>query len=221
MSAATGGFYVWRPTELGKDGVKHPVFVWGTGAGAMPDRYNEYFPRFATHGFIVVSPNKAQKEASDMKAAVDWIIAQNEDMSSPFHQKVDTAHIGMGGHSQGSLATFDQEAMETRLKTTIHIAGGSFDMQGSSKVKTPTAYICGETDIALTNCEADFGAVKDQPTFFSVLKGVDHVACARNAMPGMIAWLRWHLGGETERKAEFAAGGKFQMGIWMSQTKNF
>jgi hypothetical protein len=73
----------------------------------------------------------------------------------------------------------------------------------------------------LPNCEADFMTVGMQPTFFSVLKGIDHVQCARNAMPGMIAWLRWHLGGETERKAEFSAGGKFHMGIWTSQVKNF
>lgn len=221
-SEVMGDFYVYRPVELGKDGLKHPVFVWGTGAGAMPDRYMEYFPRFATHGIVVVSPNLAQKGASDMKAAVDWIIAQNDDSSSAFHQKIDPMRIGMGGHSQGSIATFDQEAMEERLKTTIHIAGGSFDMQGSSKVKTPTAYICGETDFALPNCEADFETVEDQPTFFSVLTGVDHVSAAENAMPGMISWLRWHLGGETERAAEFTGpDGKFHMGIWVSQTKNW
>jgi hypothetical protein len=221
-SETAGEFFVYRPMELGKDGLKHPVFIWGTGAGAMPDRYQEYFPRFATHGIIVVSPNKAQKAASDMKAALDWILAQGEETGSPYYQKVDPTRIGMGGHSQGSVATFDQEGMEDRLKTTIHIAGGSFDMRGSSKVKTPTAYICGETDFALPNCEADFETVEGQPTFFSVLTGVDHVAAARNAMPGMVAWLRWHLGGETERAAEFTGpDGKFHMGIWKSQTKNW
>src|SRR5262245_50698064 len=37
MNGVSGSFYVWRPAELGKGGLKHPVFVWGTGAGAMPD----------------------------------------------------------------------------------------------------------------------------------------------------------------------------------------
>ena len=95
-------------------------------------------------------------------------------------------------------------------------------MKGSSKVKTPTAYICGETDFALPNCEADFETVADQPTFFWVLTGVDHVAAARNAMPGMVAWLRWHLGGERARAAELTGPvGKFHMGIWKSQTKHW
>ena len=223
MSEVSGAFYVYRPVELGKDGVKHPIFIWGTGAGALPERYKEYFPQFATHGIVVVSPNKTDKTGSDMKAAIDWITAQSKDPSSPYYDKVDITRIGMGGHSQGSIATFDAEGMEDRLKTTIHVAGGSFDMRGSSKVKTPTAYICGEADtLALSNCKADFEAVEKQPTFFTVLKGVDHVSCARNGMPGMISWLRWHLAGETERAAEFTGpSGKFHMGIWVSQTKNW
>jgi hypothetical protein len=120
------------------------------------------------------------------------------------------------------LSTFDREATEARLTTTIHIAGGSFDGAGSSKVKTPTAYICGETDLARTNCERDFAAVGTQPTFFSILTGVDHVQCARQALPGMIAWLRWHLAGEVEREADFTCpGGAFCMGKWVSETKNW
>jgi hypothetical protein len=222
MADDAGDFYVWRPVELGKDGIKHPIFVWGTGSGALPSEYDEFFVQFATHGFVVVSPNLEQKGASDMKAALDWIIAQNEDSGSQYYQKLDATRVGMGGHSQGSVATFDQEGMEDRLKTTIHIAGGSFDMQGSSKVKTPTAYICGETDFALPNCEGDWETVGDKPTFFSVLMGVDHIMCARRAMSGMIAWLRWHLADETERAAEFTGpDGKFHMGIWDSQTKNW
>lgn len=222
MSDPSGEHHVWRPVDLGRDGIKHPIFVWGTGSGAVPEDYDDFFPQFATHGFVVVAPKPAQLSGSNMKAALDWIIAQADDMSSPYYQKLDTMRIGMGGHSQGSVSTFDAEGMEDRLKTTIHIAGGSFDMRGSSKVKTPTAYICGETDFALPNCEGDWETVEDQPTFFSVLMGVDHIMCARRAMSGMIAWLRWHLADETERLAEFTGpDGKFHMGIWSSQTKNW
>jgi hypothetical protein len=129
----------------------------------------------------------------------------------------------MGGHSLGSLATFDEEATETRLTTTLHIAGGSFDGMGSSKVKTPTAYICGASgDIALPNCQVDFQNVQTQPTLYSELQGVDHISAARSALPGMVAWLRWQLAGEVDRKAMFTGpSGQFFTGIWKSQTKNW
>jgi hypothetical protein len=90
-------------------------------------------------------------------------------------------------------------------------------------VKTPTAYICGAAgDIALSNCQRDFQNVRTQPTFYSELQGVGHVDCARAALPGMIAWLRWHLAGEVDRKTMFTGpSGQFFGGIWKSQTKNW
>src|SRR6185503_10779200 len=139
---------------------------------------------------------------------------------SPFYQKLNTAKVAMGGHSLGSVGTFNQEQTETRLTTTIHIAGGSMDGQGSSKVKTPTAYICGQNDIALNNCKRDFMNVMTQPTFFSELQGIDHVGAARSALPGIVAWLRWHLACE-DRKAMFSTGGQFFSGIWKSEVKNW
>jgi hypothetical protein len=64
--------------------------------------------------------------------------------------------------------------------------------------------------------------VKTQQAFFSELQGVDHIQCARQALPGMIAWLRWHLAGETERAKQFTGPeGDFFKGIWKSQTKNW
>ncbi|MBN1653023.1 MAG: hypothetical protein JXA30_04530 [Deltaproteobacteria bacterium] len=218
----SGEHHVWRPAVLGENGLKHPVFVWGTGFGSTPTNYDDFFIRFATHGFVVVAPTPASLSASNMSAALEWIVGQNDAQGSVFYQKLDLERIAMGGHSQGSMATFNVEATETRLKTTIHIAGGSSDGLGSSKVKTPTAYICGETDFLLPQCMTDFENVGDQPTFFSELAGVDHIYCAREALPGMIAWLRWHLADEKWRSAMFTGpDGEFFQGIWNSQTKNW
>lgn len=215
--------WVFRPTELGQDGVKHPIFVWGTGATSVPSQYTDHLSRIASHGFVAISPNSSSVNASLMKASLDWILAQNDDPNSVYYQKLNTAKVAMGGHSLGSIATFDEEATETRLTTTLHIAGGSFDGMGSSKVKTPTAYICGASgDIALPNCQTDFKNVQSQPTFYSELQGVDHISAARSALPGIVAWLRWQLAGEVDRKAMFTGpSGQFFTGIWSSQTKNW
>src|SRR5262245_40047859 len=156
--------WVFHPTTMGENGLKHPIFVWGTGATSVPSQYMDHFTRMASHGFVIISPNNPSVTAQALKASLDWILMENERSGSPFYQKLDATKIAMGGHSLGSVATFNQEQMEMRLTTTIHIAGGSMDGMGSSKVKTPTAYICGDTDIARTNCERDFDRVEDQPT---------------------------------------------------------
>jgi hypothetical protein len=222
--AGGGNTWIFHPSELGRDGVKHPIFVWGTGATSVPRQYTDHFNLIASHGFVVISPNTGSVNARLMKAALDWIIAQDTARGSKFNGKLDTKKIAMGGHSLGSVSTFDAEATETRLTTTIHIAGGSFDGRGSSKVKTPTAYICGAAgDIAGPQCETDFRNMRagGPPLFFSMLQGAGHIDAARKALPGMVGWLRWQLAGETQHKAKFSTGGEFFQGIWKSQVKNW
>lgn len=216
--------WVFRPTDLGKDGVKHPIFVFGCGATSTPSQYVDHWTMVASHGFVVISPNNSSVDAPAMKASLDWIIAQNDVKDSPYYQKLNTKKIAMGGHSLGSIATFDQEAMETRLTTTIHIAGGSFDGMGSSKVKTPTAYMCGQMDqdIASPQCKTDFDNVKNQPTYFVQLAGVDHVGAARQALPGIIGWLRWYLNDEDRKSMFVGPGCDFCKDKWANaKTKNF
>jgi hypothetical protein len=216
--------WVFRPTELGKDGVMHPIFVFGCGATSTPSQYMDHWTMVASHGFVVVSPNNSMVDAPAMKASLDWILAQNEAMGSPYFHKLDVKHVAMGGHSLGSIATFDQEAMETRLTTTIHIAGGSFDKMGSSKVKTPTAYICGQMDLDLAspNCKNDWDAVKDEPTYFVQMAGVNHIDAARAALPAIVAWLRWFLAGEDRKSMFVGAGCDFCKDMWSNaMSKNF
>jgi hypothetical protein len=83
--------------------------------------------------------------------------------------------------------------------------------------------MCGTSgDIARPQCVADFASVGSQPTYFVQLTGTGHLDAPTKALPGMVSWLRWHLNGETNRKAEFSAGGKFFTGIWSSaQVKNW
>lgn len=213
--------WVFRPKELGKDGAKHPVFIFGNGATATPMSYTRQMSQIASHGIIVVDPTSSMVTPADLKAALDWIIGENDKMGSIYYQKLNGKYA-MGGHSLGSLSTFDAEASESRLTTTVHVAGGSFDMMGSSKVKTPTAYICGDTDFARPNCEMDFATVGAQPTYFTVMTGSDHIAAVTNGVSAMIGWLRWQLAGETERKAMFTGpDGEFFQGKWVSQTKNW
>jgi hypothetical protein len=222
IDASGGNSRTWRPTNLGANGVKHPIFVWGTGSTAQPSRYDDHFRQMASHGIVVISPNSAQVNATLLINSKNWIVRQNTTAGSVYYGKLDTSKIAMGGHSLGSTSTFNAERQLSDLTTTIHIAGGSFDGQGSSAVKTPTAYICGQTDIAKTNCDRDFANMRTggPMTYYAVMSGVDHIQAARRALPAMIAWLRWHLAGETKWKSEFT-NGQFTTGIFQAQRKNW
>jgi hypothetical protein len=46
---------IFYPKELGKDGLKHPIFVWGCGGSTKPSFYSSLLTKIATHGFIVIA----------------------------------------------------------------------------------------------------------------------------------------------------------------------
>jgi hypothetical protein len=221
MNVGPNKGWVVRPTDLGKNGVLHPIFTWGCGGGSNPEAYRDHMSRIASHGFIVES-HVSTGEAADHKAAIDWLIKQNETAGSPYYQKLNTAKIASGGHSMGSVATF-ANAPDPRLTTTIHVSGGSFDGNGFMSLKKPAAYFCGADDnLAGDNCKRDYANTTNVPVFLTMIAGVDHIYAARESLALQVAWLRWHLNDEPERKAEFVGTGcEFCKGKFMSMSKNW
>jgi hypothetical protein len=212
--------WVVRPTNLGANGLKHPIFIWGPGAGTGPAEYEFHLRRLASHGFVVYSQTSTSS-GSEMTAAMTWLISENNRAASPYYQKLDTTKIAAGGHSRGSIATF-AIAADPRLTTTIHVSGGSFDGNGSNNLRKPAAYMCGGGDtLALPNCDRDYTNT-DTPVFYTVVGNASHTQAAREALPAITAWLRWQIGGEDFRRDNFLARNcAFCTGKWVSKSKNW
>lgn len=209
-----------HPTDLGQNGLRHPLFIWGPGAGTTPSNYTDHLNHWASHGFVVYS-TVSTSDGSEIIAALNWLEAQNNQASSPYYGKLDLTRIAAGGHSRGSISTF-AAARDPRIRTTIHVAGGSFDGNGPSNLRNPAAYTCGENDtLATPNCERDYARTA-VPVFFTIMQGVDHIMAARSGLPAITAWLRWHVGGEASRRGMFLGPGcTFCSGLWQSQSKNW
>lgn len=195
-----GDAWVVSPTNLGADGLQHPIFIWGPGGGTGPADYDWFLDRVASHG-IVVYADVSSGNGAEMDDAIDWLIAENNRPGSAYYQKLDTSNISAGGHSLGSVSTF-AIADDPRLSTTIHVAGGSFDCNGPSSLRNPALYIGGTEDFATPNMECDYD-VTDVPVFLTILDGVDHIYATREGQPAIVAWLRWSIGGEEFRQDEF------------------
>jgi hypothetical protein len=86
--------------------------------------------------------------------------------------------MAFGGHSRGSIGTFDV-ANDPRLATTIHVAGGSFDGNGPSGLRKPALYIGGDGDFATSNVRRDYTNIR-VPVWFNVLNNTDHILATRN-----------------------------------------
>jgi hypothetical protein len=210
-------YTIIHPTELGKDGVKHPIVVWGNGAVMSPPLYKPFLDHVASHGFVIIAYN-ATPEAAQMTAALDYIIAENAKSGGQFAGKLDTAKVAAMGHSAGSVATF-KIASDARLTTTLHWNGGTFSPHTEvQNVKKPSLHVCGDAggdglivgDVARANCDVDFTSVK-APIWYGNVIGSSHMTIAAAAGDALLkhyqgavaGWLRWQLAGDETMKALF------------------
>lgn len=192
-----GDGWLVRPANAGRDGVDHPLFVWGPGAGSDPADYEDMLRQWASHGFVVYS-EVSSSSGDYMVDALDWLEDRNSSPGSPLYQDLDTSEVAFGGHSRGSLGTFDV-ADEPRLETTVHVAGGSFDGDGPDNLRNPALYLGGDEDFATGNMERDYAGT-DVPVWFNILDDTDHLLATRNGQHVITAWLRWHLADEEHRR---------------------
>jgi len=208
---------LWYPNGTGP----FPIFVWGCGGGSDPSAYVDHFNRVASWGVVVIA-EVSTGTGTELTSALNWIISQNTNRLSPLYQKLNVSKVAAGGHSLGSTSTFEI-ASDSRLSTTIHVAGGSFDGNGPRNLRNPTAYICGADDAlgATDNAERDYRNTT-VPVFFTIMDNTSHTQAARQGLPAITAWLLWHLSGETQRSGDFLnSNGFFQTGMWDSQVKNW
>jgi hypothetical protein len=212
----SGQSWIFFPADLGKDGMKHPVFDWGPGAGTGPSEYTDHLNLVASQGFVVIS----QASTNSGKAALDWILAENEKSGSMWYQKLDTTRVGRGGHSMGALQSFS-EAADPRLTLYVLVCGGGNGTGGAANIHAPSIFLGGEGEGGTQNFEGDYAAIKTAPSYFVTKTMTDHIYCARNNLQPWIAFMRMTWCGDMQYQAELLDGGTFCKAPWLAcKSKN-
>ena len=242
---------IFRPSDLSVfDGNKKlPIVSWGNGACAnSPWEHKNFLSEIASHGYLVIAiglmPEEGRRdygksESSSMIAAIDWAIAQNEDPSSQYYQKLDVSKIAVAGMSCGGLQTLEV-APDPRVSTVMVCNSGilpdNFEgMPGMpaltkdhlSKLHSPIIYILGgESDIAYNNGMDDYNRINNLPVFAANLD-VGHGGTYGQPHGGdfaivATAWLNWQLKNDNESAKMFEGDscGVSQMPGWRVDKKN-
>ena len=221
------------PKQLSSD-KKHGVIVWGPGGGTEPGAYEGMIRRLASHGFVVIAVSSSPGDASKAIAALNWLEEKNKGGDSPLAGKLDMNTVGCSGHSMGGLESEQAIIKDTRVKTAILNNSGDLGHSAMGYVPSgkPIAIVYGNNGMERPNAEADYGnnAVK-APACLIMMDGADHGHGSGpwDGMAATVAWFRWHLGGESFRKADFVgSSGKYidgpiigKQGNWKGQCKNF
>lgn len=222
-------FTLFRPADLAESGRCHPVITWGNGTGSSPSLYGVLLRHLASHGFIVIasdSPNVADGDPPPMVAGVTWLLEQNEDPSSPFYGRIDAAHVGATGHSQGGFAT-SAAAGDDSITTMAPLCGAS----RQRNLHGPAFIFCGGGDDVVTcdTVRSGFDSITDTPAMFANYVTADHAnwVTFRGTEPSPVevavtAWMRVQLMGDTALRSWFygASCGLCTDDAWVIEQKN-
>jgi hypothetical protein len=226
------------PEQLSSD-KKHAIVVWGPGGGEQPGKYEGMIRRLASHGFVVIALKESPGDASQATKALDWMEQQNKDSNSPLNGKLDMNTVGCSGHSMGGLES-EQAAIKDKRVITAFL-NNSGDRNGGAFKNIPATktagVVFGEKGMEHDNAISDYRSATSVPACMIEMTGgpdtgeggYGHGSGPWDGMAVTIAWMRWHLGGEDFRKADFVgSSGKYingniagHQGKWKGECKNF
>ena len=238
-----GGGILAYPEQLSND-QKHAVVVWGPGGGTEPGAYGGIIRRLASHGFVVIALRESPGNATQAIPALNWLEKKNKDPNDPLYQKLDMTKVGCSGHSMGGLESEQALIKDDRVITAMLNNSGDLGHTAMSQVSASktVGIVYGEGGMERPNAEADYNnqGVKAPACLIKMTGGQGnecqqgecgwgHGSGPWGGMAATVAWMRWHLGGEDFRKADFVGtSGRYingeiigERGHWKGQCKNF
>lgn len=234
---------IYRPADLAKLGdTKLGVYVFGNG-GCSNDGASArlHLLNIASHGYLAIAPggiyngpgkteapprpadtsieNYAPTRPVQLRAAIDWALAENERADSRYNGRIDPEQIAISGFSCGGLQALTIAA-DPRVKTVVIMNSGLFvtgetRMGGMAETKsrikdlhTPTLYVLGgPSDIAYANGMDDYEKIDHVPVAVANIdKGHGGTYWEPNggaAAEVVIDWLDWQLRGSVEASRAF------------------
>ena len=219
----------WYPSELGTSDKKYPVIVVVNASGTPAFKYEPWFKRLASWGFIVVGNEDPQAGTGETTSIMlDYLLNLPQDHK--LNGRLDTENIGIVGFSQGgagALAAVTMYDNGTAYKTIFtgsaaypFLAGNMGWKYDVSKIKIPyfMAAGTGATDdkgvdditkeyagvAPLASLVENYEAISDD-----VLKvraratGAEHEDMLARSDGYMTAWMLWQLCGDEEAAAVF------------------
>lgn len=228
---------IYRPDDLAGLGKRRlGLVLWGNGAcsddGASAHRY---LSELASHGYLVIAPGRpltgplAQSGAptpapmrttvNDLRAALEWALAENGRRGSPFYRRINPLWIAAAGHSCGAMQAMIL-ADDPRIATLIINNSSLMPVlpdnpplvmheQRLRGIRRPTLMILGgESDIVWRYALATFDKLNGVPVFlgshetghegtFAKVNGGENARVA-------VEWLQWQLEGNPLSAGTFA-----------------
>lgn len=208
------------PAELADSDSTYPVIAWANGTSCATESYTSLLEELAKGGYIVVADaDTMTADGTSQRDSIDYIINLNSDAESAFYNKVDTASIGVCGHSQGGRSSVNAAQQDSRIGCLVSIAGAS-SAEEASGLTTPSLFLTGTNDMVVVSsqwCKPSYDAVAGRAAYASLEDGM-HTSCMtapKKIANYTVAWFDAYLKNDAEAQAVFADDGKLANdGYW-------
>jgi dienelactone hydrolase len=255
---------VYRPASLAGMGANRlGVVAWGNGACSDDGASSRFhLLELASHGYLVIAAGRIlsgpgapppvarapvapgqlpapRTAASDLTAAIDWALAENQRAGSPYVGRIDPRQVAVSGFSCGGLQALttakDPRVTAAVLQNTGIFIGEPSTIPGMDVSKdalkslhTPVLYIMGgPTDIAYANGIDDFKQIRHVPVAMANLPvghgGTYDEPNGGSAAQVAVDWLNWQLRGDAKAALRFVGEkcGLCTDANWTLERKNF
>ncbi|WP_329051564.1 acetylxylan esterase [Amycolatopsis sp. NBC_01488] len=200
---------VFRPADLG--GGKHAVIVWGNGTGAVPAVYAGLLRHLASYGFVVAAADTVNSGTGvEMLDGARTLVAENARPGSAYFGRIDTAHIGATGHSQGGGGAIAAGA-DPLVTTTVPIEPGP--LGSVAALRGPVLFLGGQSDVVVPPALLvipRYYAASQVPAVYGELAGATHFTPAGDGggfRGAITAWFRYWLAGDEQARGVFFGPG--------------
>jgi acetyl esterase/lipase len=183
---------VFRPwdSSSGPGDSEYPVIVWANGWGGndvegettTEDWYRPMLIDWALDGpYIVIAANQWSVQESDVLACLQWIVDQDKEVDSEYEGVINTAKIGLAGHSQGGGAVVkagDGDPNGFEITTVIAMNPYGPSWVDAAKQDGPVMILTGSEDLTTPRSWTYpvFEAIQEngQGGLYAVLEGAGH-----------------------------------------------
>ncbi|MDD9946290.1 MAG: hypothetical protein OXU20_34920, partial [Myxococcales bacterium] len=163
----SGMFTIFYPMPM-EENCLHPIVAWGNGTTVRGSATYAFFnSNAAAWGMVVAASHEDNAGSGNFhKAALDWLLEQNDDPDSIFYQKLST-RAGTSGHSQGGFGA-SAGSSHPNVEAQVSVGAG-----GRGTEKVAVLVLTGTMDILGDNP----GGLVDRatgPAFVASWEGGDH-----------------------------------------------
>lgn len=135
---------------------RFPAVSFGHGFLQSVSKYYGTLSHLASWGFVVAAPTSQgslfpshSAFADDLNAQLTWLVAQDTTAGSRFNAHIDTAKLGLSGHSMGGGASVLAASRNPAVTTVANLAAAETNPSAAAaaaSVRVPMMLVAGEKD---------------------------------------------------------------------------